>query len=429
MANALVRAAREGETTEHSAASGADGSYLLSGLAPGAYELRVDLDGFARFLRGGVAVAAGESASVDIGLLLEARHETVAVSESAVQVEASGAELGAAVTASRLASVPVNGRGFTDLLALTPGVVPFSSQQPNAVVMSGCTSSPPSGDLNAGNLSVSGQRETANAFVVNGSPAQEDFNMGAAIVPNLDSIQELHVLTGDYDAERGNFSGGQVLVTTKSGTELWHGSAFEYLRNTGLDARNYFAPERGHFGRNQAGGTLGGPLHGLRAFFFADYQGTRMSQGIDTGLIAVPTLAEQAGDFADAAATLTGKVNGAYWANLLSQKLDYGVAPGEPSITCPAAPTLRFAFFQAGRFRGRHGRRRPRRCFPTFRRPTRGPASSPPPHRTKSCAGRRICRRDALDPPDRRRCVDYARLGNNRYRNSDGVEFCLGPCP
>ncbi len=110
-----------------------------------------------------------------------------------------------------MTSVPLNGRSFTDLLAMQPGVIPASSAQPNAVVMSGCTTTPPSGDLNAGNLSVSGQRETANGFSVNGSVVEEDFNNGTAVVPTLDAIQDFRVLTNNFDAEYGNYSGGQVL--------------------------------------------------------------------------------------------------------------------------------------------------------------------------------------------------------------------------
>src|SRR5208337_2955373 len=149
--------------------------------------------------------------------------------------------------------------------------------------MSGCTSAPPSGDLNPGNLSVNGQRETTNGFYVNGGAAQEDFNMGAAVVPNLDSIQDLRVLTSNFNAEYGNFSGGQILVSTRSGANQLHGSVFEYLRNTALDARNYFAPDRAKYLRNQFGGTLGGPIRKDKLFYFVDYQGTRMTQGLDTG--------------------------------------------------------------------------------------------------------------------------------------------------
>jgi hypothetical protein len=136
--------------------------------------------------------------------------------------------MGEAVTANKISAVPLSGRSYTDLLALQPGIIPTSSQQPNAVVMSGVSSTPPSGDLDPGNLSVSGQRETANGFMLNGSDVEEGVNMGTAIVPNLDSIQELQVITNNFDAEYGNYSGGQIIVVTKSGGNQFHGGGFEF---------------------------------------------------------------------------------------------------------------------------------------------------------------------------------------------------------
>ena len=159
----------------------------------------------------------------------------------------------------------------------------------------------PSGDLNPGTISINGQREFANSFVLNGSDVEEDVNMGAAIVPNLDSIAEFRILTSNFDAEHGEFSGGQISVITKSGTNAFHGDAFEFLRNTDLDARNYFSPTRGAFDQNQFGGTLGGPIRKNKVFFFADYQGTRSTQGIDTGQIPVPSLQDRTGNLSDLA--------------------------------------------------------------------------------------------------------------------------------
>ncbi len=310
----------------------AEGFYAFPALPEGRYELRINRAGFQPYAGVALPVTAAAALRLDIRLALEEHGEVMTVSESAAQVETS-TQMGALVAAQQVASIPSNGRSYTDLLALQPGVAPASSQQPNAVVMSGCTSAPPSGDLNPGNLSVSGQRETANGFTVNGSLAQEDFNMGAAVVPNLDSIQEFRILTNNFNPEYGNFSGGQVLVSTKSGTNELHGSAFEFLRNTTLDARNYFASDRARYDRNQFGGTLGGPIRSNRAFFFADYQGTRMTQGVDTGLISVPSVQDRAGDLADIASTLSGTVNGQYWADQLSQKLGYAVHPGEAYYT------------------------------------------------------------------------------------------------
>jgi len=306
-----------------------DGFYAFPALPEGRYELRIEQAGFQAYRSAGVQVEPNAALRADIRLLVEKHDEAVTVTESATRVETTSTQMGELIAAQQMASIAVNGRSFTDLLALQPGVIPGSSQQPNAVVMAGCTSAPPSGDLNPGNLSVSGQRETSNGFSVNGGLAQEDFNMGAAVVPNLDSIQEFRVLTSNFNPEYGNFSGAQVLVTTRSGSNELHGSAFDFLRNTSLDARNYFAPERARYDRNQFGGTLGGPIRREKAFFFDDYQGTRMTQGVDTGLISVPSPGNRAGDFSGNPNVLSGAVNGQYWADLLSKKLGYAVQPGE----------------------------------------------------------------------------------------------------
>ena len=313
----------------------ASGTYAFPEAPGGRYTIEAEHAGFTTYTKQELEVASG-SQRFDIVMTVESHSDTVTVTDSPNQVQTVDTQTGGALNATKMASIPVNGRSFTSLLALQPGVIPASSQQPNAVVMAGCTSAPPSGDLDPGNLSVSGQRETANGFSVNGSSAQEDFNMGAAIVPNLDSIQDLRVLTGNFNAEYGNFSGGQILVSTRSGANELHGSVFEYLRNTALDARNYFAPDRAEYLRNQFGGTFGGAIRKDKLFYFADYQGTRMTQGVDTGLISVPSLQDRAGDFSDIARSLTGNVNGQYWASQLSQKLGYTVNPGEPyySPTC-----------------------------------------------------------------------------------------------
>ncbi len=309
------------------------GFYAFPILPSGHYEVRIEHPGFKPYLQSGLDVTSDAALRIDIRLMVGAHTETIMVTESPTQVETANTHMGDLINATKMTGIPVNGRGYTDLLALQPGVTPVSTKQPNAVVMSGCATAPPSGDLNPGDMSVSGQRETANGFMVNGSSVQEDFNMFAAVIPNLDSIQEFRVLTSSFDAEYGNFSGGQVVVTTKGGTNELHGSAFEFLRNTNLSARNYFAPSRAKYDRNQFGGTLGGPLRKDKAFFFVDYQGTRMTHGVDTGLIPVPSAMNRSGDFSDIATALAGTVNGQYWADRLTQKLGYTVTPGEPYYT------------------------------------------------------------------------------------------------
>ena len=311
------------------ASTDAEGRFTILKAGAGHYRVTVDQPGFEPYRGQPLEVTTDGELTLDIILTLAAQRETVVVTEAASAVETSDTQMGETLGAKALARIPVNGRSFTDLLALQPGVIPMNTRQPNAVVMSGCTNAPPSGDVNPGNLSVSGQRETANGFTVNGSAAQEDFNLGAAVVPNLDAIEDLRVMTSSFDPEHGNFSGGQVLVTTKSGTNTLHGSAFDYVRDTHLDSRNFFASERARYDRQQFGGTIGGAIRKDKLFFFADYQGTRMTQGLETGRISVPSMANRAGDLSDVAASLTGAVNGQYWADRLTRKLGYGVTPGE----------------------------------------------------------------------------------------------------
>jgi Carboxypeptidase regulatory-like domain len=313
--------------------AGGDGTYSFAAIPAGHYAIEVSFAGFASDREDGLDISDDAQLHLDIQLTMASQTETVEVSADQSRADLLSSESRDLISATKMTSVPLNGRSFTDLLALQPGVIPASSAQPNAVVMSGCTSTPPSGDLNAGNLSISGQRETANGFMVNGSLVEEDFNNGTVVVPNLDSIQELRVLTNNFDAQYGNFSGGQVLVSTKSGSNQIHGSVFEFLRNTALDARNYFAPERATYDRNQYGGTVGGPIRKDKVFFFLDYQGTQMTQGQATGNIVVPSLADRNGNLSDLASQLTGKVSSDYWASQLSQKLGYTVSAGEPYYT------------------------------------------------------------------------------------------------
>jgi len=307
-----------------------DGSYSFASHPAGLYELRISSPGFKPQLIKAVQLTPGQTSMLDITLVLAEQSTVVEVSAELPQLDLSSTQVGESLTGTQMRSVPVNGRSFTDLLAMQPGVVPTSSAQPNSVVMSGCTNTPPSGDLDPGNLSVSGQRETANGFSVNSSNVEEGFNNGTAVVPDLDSIADMRVLTNNFDAEYGNYSGGQVLLTTKSGNNELHGSAFEFLRNTGLDARNYFAPERAAYDRHQFGGSLGGPILKNKAYFFGDYQGTKMTQGQETGSIVVPSAADRSGNLVDLAGQLTGEVSSTYWASQLSQKLGYPVSAGEP---------------------------------------------------------------------------------------------------
>jgi hypothetical protein len=326
---AAVTLRQRGNDLGWSSQTDEQGAFRIALPTVGAYQLEINANGFADYRTEVIVTAGAPAANLDIVLAVEGNSQTVEVTANALAAETTSTQLGESLDTKKIEAVPLNGRSFTDLMAVQPGIVPQNTAQPGAVIMTGVASTPPSGDANPGNLSISGQRESSNGFRVNGSDVEEDVNMGTSILPNLDAIDSFRVLTSNFDAEYGNSSGGQVLVTTKAGTAQTHGSAFEFLRNTVLDARNYFSQDRAAYRQNQFGGTLGGaPLHSKGLTFFGDYQGTRLTEGIDTGNIAVPSLAERGGDFS--ANPLTGSVNGDNWASVLSARLGRTVSAGEP---------------------------------------------------------------------------------------------------
>jgi carboxypeptidase family protein/TonB-dependent receptor-like protein len=328
--------AREVNTgISHEASGDANGYYTLPVLPVGHYELDVRAAGFETCERQDVTLDTDAALRIDCTLKIGKTSETVSVTDDALHVETVSTQSGEVIGGREMTSVPLNGRSFTDLLALQPGVSLETTIGATTVQDVGATILDPSGTLNPGTISVNGQRETANYFSVNGSDAEEDVNAGTAIIPNLDAIAEFRIVTSNFDAEYGEFSGGQVNVITKNGSNELHGNAFDFLRNTDVDARNYFSPTRGVYRQNQFGGTLGGPIRRDKLFYFLDYQGTRQTQGIDTGEISVPSDADMLGnlsDFVDSNGNtlLTGTVGGPYFANLLTQKLGYTITQGEP---------------------------------------------------------------------------------------------------
>jgi hypothetical protein len=335
---------------QQSTKTNVNGFYAFTNLPVGRYEIEILRSGFKPYKRTGLVVDVNAELRADVSLTMGEQSEEVVVSDTAVHVETESSQMGDVETGEVMTTVALNGRSFTDLLSLQPGIVPMSTQLPDSIVMAGAqVAIAPSGGLNPGNQSISGQREDANGFLVNGGDVKEMMNGGTSIVPDLDSISEFRVLTNNFDAEYGNYSGGIVNVVTKSGTNGLHGSGFEFLRNTNLDAKNFFSPERNVFRQNQFGGTVGGPIVKSKAFFFADYQGTRTTQGIDTGLIPVPSVADRAGNLSDIASAFTTSVSepcpqdptqtcqvtvpttvsGDNLAKILSSKLGYPVTSGE----------------------------------------------------------------------------------------------------
>ena len=300
--------------------TGPDGSFHVLALPAGSYTLTVTATGFRPFTETNIEIKVNDQQNIDVTMALGSTTETVSVEANAVQVQTESTQLGDVIDSKKMLALPLNGRSYIDLLGLQAGVAPST-----AGTIGG--DRPVSGNLNAGNISVNGQRETANAFLVNGGDVSEGRNLGAGLVPNLDSVEEFRLITNSFDAEYGKFSGAVMNAITKSGTNAFHGDVFEFLRNDAMDARNYFAPSKSELRQNQFGYTLGGPIWKDHLFFFSDYQGTRQVAGAETGLVTVPTAAERQGNFDPA--TLTGTIDGPYWAQVLSQRLGYPVTQGE----------------------------------------------------------------------------------------------------
>jgi hypothetical protein len=327
---ATVTAINTATNMERSMTTGSDGIYSFQELQVGTYEIRVDAKNFKVYRSVGVVLNANSALLLDITLSVGGRSDTVTVDESSTHIDIADTQTGEVIRDTEMAAVPLNGRSFTDLLSLQPGVAPATSITSHSINAAGASLLSPSGDLNPGTLSINGQREYANGFEVNDADTVERFTMGAAVIPNLDSIAEFRILTGNFDAEYGNYSGGRISVVTKSGSNAFHGSAFEFLRNTLLDADSFITGERGVYQQNQFGGTVGGPVLRNKLFFFGDYQGTGVKEGVDSGLISVPSAAEQAGNFSDESGMFSSStVSGNNWAHLLTGKLGYPVSNGE----------------------------------------------------------------------------------------------------
>jgi hypothetical protein len=321
--------------TEFTATSDAHGFYSFPALPVGHYDLTIEARGFQTQKRTDVAIDADSALRIDASMGVKQRSDEVTVSAAAATVdtvvETTATHLGEVVQSEQMEALPLNGRAYTDLLAIQPGVTPVTTLTSTSVIMAGVTGTiNPSGDLNPGNVSIDGQRESANGFMVNGIDVQEHMNGGTSVIPNLDSIQEFRVLTNNFDPEYGNYNGGMINVVSKSGSNSFHGDAFEFLRNTTLDARNFFGATRGVFRQNQFGGIAGGRIVKDKIFFFSDYQGTRTVDGITSAETTVLSLAERQGNFSDAASTLTGTVSGPNIANLLTKELGQVVTQGEP---------------------------------------------------------------------------------------------------
>ncbi len=333
--------------------SGPDGTYHLLALPAGSYKLTVTAPGFQTYNTTEIELKVNDQLRVDVTLVVGSVQEVVTVAANAVQVQTENTQLGDVIDSKKMLALPLDGRSYLDLLGLQPGVVPVTSgtMQQDRSVSGGYST-------NVGNLSVNGQRETSNAFLVNGGDVSEGRNLGAGLVPNLDSVEEFRLITNSFDAEYGKFSGAVMNTVTKSGTNGFHGDVFEFLRNDVFDARGFFDPTKGELRRNQFGYAVGGPFWKNKLFWFTDYQGTREVRGASTGNVSLPTADERngiftPGDFLDSSGSPllvnsqpcpSGASCGANWADTLSTRLGYAVTNGEPYSTPTCASTAECVF-------------------------------------------------------------------------------------
>jgi len=274
------------------------GDYRLAGLLPGTYELAVELSGFSRFVRSGLTLQVDQNARIDAHLQVGSSTENVVVTAQAPLLQSEQSSVGAVVDRQKIVDLPLNGRNFVQLATLMPGVN---------------TGDRTDGAGPGGSISIAGARPEQNSFLLDGTINSDQFNNLLNFRPSIDILQEFKIQTSNYSAEFGKGAGGQINLVTKSGTNQFHGSAYEFNRNNAVQSRSVFdlnpafqnksgkiiAPP---FNQNQYGFTVGGPVtlpkyQGKnKTFFFGGFEGFRLRRG-NTTLTTVPTEEQRRGDF------------------------------------------------------------------------------------------------------------------------------------
>ena len=290
-ANVAARNVETGAT--RSATTDDEGRYQMLALPVGEYEMRVSKAGFQEGLRSGIHLVVGQEASVSLTLQVGAVREQVRVDEDAPIINLTTRDISGLVSEQQVKQLPLNGRSYDLLLPLNPGIVNFTSQKTGGTGISNSTT--------ANNFAVSGNRPQQNLFLLNGveysGAAENNMQPGgtSGMLLGVDAVREFNVERDSYSAELGKHPGAQVMIVTRSGSNDWHGSVYEFLRNNVFDARNFFDAPGGPppFQRNQFGASLGGPVHKDATFFFANYEGFRQNLH-QTSAAFVPDLQSRA---------------------------------------------------------------------------------------------------------------------------------------
>jgi hypothetical protein len=287
----LAKNVETGET--RSTVTDAAGHYWVPSLAVGEYEVHITKQGFQEQVRGGIHLVVGQEASVDAALKIGQVTEQVKVIADAPVVSVTAADISGLVGEEQVKDLPLNGRSYDQLMTLNPGVVIFTSEKTGGIGVSNSTA--------ANMFSVAGNRPQQNMFLLNGieftGAAENNMQPGGVSgqMLGVDAVREFNMLSDTYGAEYGKHPGAQVTIVTQSGTNQWHGSAFEYLRNNVLDAPNFFDPGSAPpLRRNQFGGSMGGPIQKDKTFVFANYEGFRQSLH-QTSVAFVPDASARSG--------------------------------------------------------------------------------------------------------------------------------------
>src|ERR1700720_4325666 len=284
-----------------------NGDFLFTLIPIGSYEVAVERPGFKMYVRKGITLEINQNARLDVELQVGAVAQVIEVTENVTQVDTVSDTIGTSVIGETIQRAPLNGRNVLDLALLQPGVTETNGDS-----------------TAAGSFSIAGGRTDSVTFLLDGGLNNKLLDNSVVYNPNPDTIAEFHILESNYSAEYGRNGGGIISVVTKSGTNQWHGSAFEFLRNDAFNANDYFnkaaqpALPRNVLKRNQYGATFGGPIsvpklvNGKdRFFFFVGYQGQRLSQQETTGAGTVFTPAQLNGDFSNGQAIGTCTATGA----------------------------------------------------------------------------------------------------------------------
>src|SRR5690348_7100956 len=326
VAGATVKLTNSGTSETRSVQTDSGGNYAVPNLSAGQYRVEIEAGGFKGFAEDGVEVQVGVATRVDAKLQVGSVSQSVEVTaEATLQID--NASLGTTINREEVESIPLSGRNIENMLTLVPGVVAGGDTYGNAV--SNQASGARTNSIGFGNYAIGGGFGNQSQFYVDGVPSNGPANNLNSYIPSQDVVQEFRVETNNVPAEYGNYAGGVVNITTKSGTNTFHGAAYEYLRNKVLDANDYFSNlnglPRAPLIQNQFGGTIGGPIKKDKTFFFLGFE-REVIRTTAQATSTVPTPAELSGDFR-AVATAAAAVG--QDGNIYDHSL-----PGDPIIQC-----------------------------------------------------------------------------------------------